>query len=188
MRNMPDVAMVADHTFVVDNNGEQAWLGGTSISAPLWAAFTALVNQESAAEGHQPMGFLNPVFYALGEDPSYRAYFHDIVSGNSTNSSNPTKYFAVPGYDLCTGWGSPRTNLINALVNFPDLPPTNFIPQTFHIPADYPTIQAAIDAASFVTNDTIVVSPGTYHESVNFNGKSIRLISLNGPATTSIIP
>lgn len=188
MRNMPDVAMVADHTFVVNNNGEQVWMGGSSISAPLWAAFTALVNQKSAAEGRQPMGFLNPVLYALGKNPSYRAYFHDIASGNSTNSSNPMKYFAMPGYDLCTGWGSPRTNLIDALVNFPNLPPTNSTPQTFHVPADYSTIQAAMDAASFVTNDTIVVSPGTYHESVNFNGKAVRLISLNGPATTSIIP
>ncbi|MDR3562011.1 MAG: right-handed parallel beta-helix repeat-containing protein, partial [Negativicutes bacterium] len=98
------------------------------------------------------------------------------------------KYFAMPGYDLCTGWGSPRTNLIDALVNFPNLPPTNYTPQTFYVPADYSTIQAAMDAASFVTNDTIVVSPGTYHESVNFNGKAVRLIGLNGPATTSIIP
>jgi parallel beta-helix repeat protein len=188
MRNMPDVAMVADHTFVVDNNGEQEWIGGTSISAPLWAAFTALVNQQATAQGGQSVGFINPVLYALGKNPSYRAYFHDVVSGNSTNSSNPTNYFAVPGYDLCTGWGSPQTNLIYALVNFPNLPPTNSIPQTIRVPADYPTIQAAINAASFVTNDTVLVSPGVYDESVNFNGKPVLLVSQNGPATTAINP
>ncbi len=188
MRNMPDVAMVADNTFEVENNGEQLWVGGTSISAPLWAAFTALVNQQATAQGGQPVGFINPVLYALGKNPSYRAYFHDVVSGNSTNSSNPTNYFAIPGYDLCTGWGSPQTNLIGALVNFPNLPPMNSIAQTIRVPADYPTIQAAINAASFVTNDTILVSPGIYHESVNFNGKAIQLIALNGPAATLIGP
>jgi hypothetical protein len=188
MRNMPDVAIVADQIYVVVNNGQQEWLGGTSFSSPLWAGFTALVNQKAVAQGGQPVGFLNPVFYALGKNPSYRAFFHDIVSGNSTNSSNPTNYFAVPGYDLCTGWGSPQSNLVDALVNFPNLPPTNWIPQTIRVPADYPTIQAAIDAASFVTNDTILVSSGTYYESVNFNGKAILLASLNGPATTTINP
>ena len=187
-RNLPDVAMVADNIYIVVNNGQQEWLGGTSFSTPLWAAFTALVNQKAAAQSNQPVGFLNPTLYALGKNPSYRAYFHDIVSGNSTNSSNPTNYFAVPGYDLCTGWGSPQTNLIDALVNFPSLPPTNWTPRTIRVPADYPTIQAAIDAASFVTNDIILVSSGTYHESVNFNGKAILLASLNSPATTTINP
>jgi parallel beta-helix repeat protein len=188
MRNMPDVAMVADNIFVVVNNGQQEWLGGTSFASPLWAAFTALVNQQSATQGGQPVGFINPVLYALGKNPNYREYFHDVVSGNSTNGGNPTKYFAMPGYDLCTGWGSPQTNLIDALVNFPSLTPTNSIPQTIRVPADYPTIQAAINAASFVTNDTILVAPGVYHESVNFNGKPVQLSSQYGPATVTLYP
>jgi parallel beta-helix repeat protein len=188
MRNMPDVAMVADNIFVVANNGQQEWLGGTSFATPLWAAFTALVNQQATAQGGQPVGFINPVFYALGKNPSYRAYFHDVVSGNSTNSGNPTKYFAVPGYDLCTGWGSPQTNLIDALVNFPTLPPTNLVSRYIHVPQDYPTIQAALNAASFVAHDTILVGPGVYNESVNFNGKAARLIGMFGPNTTIISP
>ena len=53
--------------------------------------------------------------------------FHDITAGNNTNEYSPTNFFAVPGYDLCTGWGTPAgTNLINALTT-PDflgiLPP-----------------------------------------------------------------
>src|SRR5207248_5918019 len=40
-------------------------------------------------------------------------------TGNNTNSSSPTKFFAVPGYDLCTGWGTPNgSNLINTLAPF----------------------------------------------------------------------
>src|SRR6185369_8458883 len=36
--------------------------------------------------------------------------------GSNTNSTSPNGFFAVPGYDLCTGWGSPFGQaLINAL-------------------------------------------------------------------------
>ena len=42
-------------------------LGGTSCAAPLWAAFTALVNQQAAASGQAPVGFLNPALYSIGQ-------------------------------------------------------------------------------------------------------------------------
>lgn len=47
--------------------------------------------------------------------------------------------------------------------------------QIIHVPADYPTIQAAIDTAYDL--DTILVAPGTYVENINFNGKNITLAS-----------
>ena len=187
-RNLPDVAMVADNMYVVANNGQPEMLGGTSFSSPLWAAFTALVNQKAAAQSKQPVGFLNPILYAIGKSASYRTSFHDVVSGNNTNNSSPTKYFAIPGYDLCTGWGSPQTNLIDLLLNFQVPPLTNSTPRTIRVPADYATIQAAINAASALTNDTVLVSPGTYNEAVNFNGKPALLVSLNGPNVTQINP
>jgi len=40
-----------------------------------------------------------------------------------------------------------------------------------HVPDDFPTIQAAINAAS--EGDTVLVQPGTYVENINFNGKNI---------------
>jgi len=46
-----------------------------------------------------------------------------------------------------------------------------------HVPADYPTVQAAIDAAS--DGDTIIVSPGVYREEINFLGKAITVRSTN---------
>jgi subtilase family serine protease len=82
-------------------------LGGTSCAAPLWAAFTALVNEQGALNQRSPVGFLNPALYGLGLGSSYAATFHDITTGNNTNLSSPDKFYAVTGYDLCTGWGTP---------------------------------------------------------------------------------
>ncbi len=55
---------------------------------------------------------------------------------------------------------------------------------TLNVPADYPTIQAAIDAA--VNGDEVVVAPGTYQENINFNGKTITVRSSDGPTVTTI--
>ncbi len=126
-RNIPDVAMVADYIEVVltdvftngnpSKPGDVTRLGGTSAAAPLWAGFTALVNQQAESEGKPSVGFLNPALYEIGQGPLYTSCFHDITVGNSTNANNPTQYFAAQGYDLCTGWGTPvGANLIKALV------------------------------------------------------------------------
>jgi hypothetical protein len=115
-RNLPDVALTADNVFVVANNGQQLSVGGTSCAAPLWAGFIALVNQQRLAAGKSSVGFLNPAVYALGANPAYPLAFHDITIGNNTNATSPTDFFAVPGYDLCTGWGTPAgQELITAL-------------------------------------------------------------------------
>lgn len=115
-RNLPDVALTADEVFVIFDN--QDWTGtGTSCAAPLWAAFTALANQQAAQLGQAPVGFLNPALYALCQGTNYTLMFHDITLGNNTNAIDQTNYYATPGYDLCTGWGTPAgTNLINALM------------------------------------------------------------------------
>ena len=119
-RNYPDVAMPADNIFTVYKNGTAiGGTGGTSAASPLWAGFMALVNQQAAALGKPAVGFVNPAIYALGKGPraAYLSAFHDITTGNTYNSQNPTRYPAVAGYDLCTGWGSPTgSNTISALV------------------------------------------------------------------------
>ncbi|HTL55600.1 MAG TPA: S53 family peptidase [Candidatus Limnocylindrales bacterium] len=115
-RNVPDVSMVGDQIFIVADNGQSETVRGTSVSAPLWAGLTALMNQRAASEGHSSIGFLNPALYALGRGANHSVYFHDVTTGNNTNSSSPTGFFAVAGYDLCTGWGTPiGQNLIDAL-------------------------------------------------------------------------
>jgi hypothetical protein len=53
-----------------------------------------------------------------------------------------------------------------------------------HVPADQPTIQAGINAAH--NGDTVLVSPGTYIENINFTGKAIKVKSSNGAKVTII--
>jgi predicted outer membrane repeat protein len=55
---------------------------------------------------------------------------------------------------------------------------------TIHVPGDYATIQAAIDAAE--SGDTIIVAPGTYHEAIDFLGKTLTLESEAGAVKTII--
>jgi kumamolisin len=111
-RNGPDVSANADFTFYVcsDQSGCTAnSYGGTSFAAPMWAGFIALVNQQLAANGKGPIGFINPTIYNQNVTSAYATNFHDITSGTSGS------YSAVTGYDLVTGWGSPKAALISAL-------------------------------------------------------------------------
>jgi hypothetical protein len=120
-RNYPDVAMLADTAiFIYFKNGQPLQgVGGTSASSPQWAGFMALVNQAAASQGKPSVGFANPPIYAQGKGPrtAYTNAFHDITTGNTFNNHNPLVYYATNGYDLCTGWGSPRgSNTIAALI------------------------------------------------------------------------
>jgi subtilase family serine protease len=118
-RNCPDVAMVADNVFIVADNGQNETTGGTSVGAPLWAGFTALANQQAVAAGLPTIGFVNPALYHIGTNSGYAACFDDITVGNNTNN-NVTQYLAVPGYDLCTGWGSPSGGSLIIALTQPD--------------------------------------------------------------------
>jgi uncharacterized repeat protein (TIGR01451 family) len=115
-RNVPDVALTGDAVWVLYGSGQSGSFGGTSCAAPLWAGFTALVNQQGAGLGNAPIGFINPAIYAIANSTNYANCFHDITTGNNTWSGSPNLFFATPNYDLCTGLGTPNgTNLINAL-------------------------------------------------------------------------
>jgi subtilase family serine protease len=117
-RNIPDVALTAANISVKYNNGQTGTFDGTSCAAPLWAGFTALVNQQAVAAGKPVVGFINPAIYEIANESIYNSAFNDITTGSNTWSSSPNAFFAVLNYDLCTGLGTPKgTNLINALVN-----------------------------------------------------------------------
>ena len=93
-RGVPDVAGDADPTtgYTVRVDGETSTIGGTSAVAPLWAGLIALANAASGKDA----GFVNPTLYG---DPKA---FRDITSGNNGAFS------AGPGWDACTGLGSPN--------------------------------------------------------------------------------
>ncbi len=111
-RNGPDVSANANFTFYTCAD-QTACLaneyGGTSFAAPMWAGFIALVNQQLVSQGKATIGFINPTIYADNVTSKYSTGFHDITSGKSGS------YSAVKGYDLVTGWGSPKAGLINEL-------------------------------------------------------------------------
>jgi len=111
-RNGPDVSANANFTFYVCADQTTCTAneyGGTSFAAPMWAGFLALANQQYAS-GHsgKTLGFINPALYSIGDGSGYNTDFHDITSGNNG-------YSATTGYDLVTGWGSPRAALITAI-------------------------------------------------------------------------
>ena len=113
MRNLPDVALVANNINIYWGSdfydgilaGDQE-VSGTSLAAPLWAGYMALVNQAAAAQGQPPIGFANPALYAIGKSTNYHSCFHDITTGNNFNAGSPSKYVATNGFDLCSGWGT----------------------------------------------------------------------------------
>ncbi|HEY1986302.1 MAG TPA: S53 family peptidase [Terracidiphilus sp.] len=112
LRNGPDVSANANFTFYVCADQTTCTAnsyGGTSFAAPMWAGFIALVNQQLANSGKSSIGFINPTIYSQNVTSSYGTDFHDITSGTSGS------YSAVTGYDLVTGWGSPKPALITAL-------------------------------------------------------------------------
>jgi subtilase family serine protease len=94
-----------------------AVFGGTSASAPAWAAIIALLDQ--ANEG--PVGFINPAIYAMMKSGSQgnnhdhssggAGPFHDITIGENSDTAGLfgiDGFLAGSGYDLTTGWGTPN--------------------------------------------------------------------------------
>jgi len=120
-RNIPDVALTGDNVYVYYGDGSSTTVGGTSCAAPLWAGLAALINQQSVTAGRSTIGFVNPAIYSLGKSTNFSASFHDITTGNNVWPSSLNNFYAVSGYDLCTGWGTPAGQaLINALAGAPD--------------------------------------------------------------------
>jgi subtilase family serine protease len=123
-RNSPDVSMVSSNILIVYESFTGR-TGGTSAAAPLWAGVTALINQQASQYGLPPVGFLNPALYAIGMGPNYHSCFHDVTVGNNFSPSSPGEFSAEPGYDLCTGWGTPAgQNLIDVLVPYLSITPS----------------------------------------------------------------
>ncbi|HET8980139.1 MAG TPA: S53 family peptidase [Solirubrobacteraceae bacterium] len=94
-RGVPDVCGDADPQtgYQIRVDGTDETIGGTSAVAPLWAGLIARLNQQLGA----PVGFVQPRLYPLLGTSA----FHDITQGDNGS------YDAGPGWDACTGLGSP---------------------------------------------------------------------------------
>ena len=112
VRTTPDVSFNANPNSgvsvydSVSYSGQSGWfqVGGTSAATPAWAGLIAIADQGLATGGKGPLSGTQAQsqLYAL---PS--SDFHDISTGYNG-------YSATSGYDLVTGLGSPKANLLVA--------------------------------------------------------------------------
>jgi kumamolisin len=102
MRGIPDVAGDADPQtgYEVRVDGSDTVIGGTSAVAPLWAALIARINSSTG----KAAGYINPQLYQNPKD------LRDITQGNNGD------FAAQPGWDACTGLGSPNGSLLARLL------------------------------------------------------------------------
>jgi len=127
MRDVPDVAfysgdVLGGYLVCVLNActpyyiGQFAGLGGTSLSAPLFAGIVALINDYLVKNGkitRPGLGNINPALYSMATHTT--DVFHDVTAGDNIVpcgigtpdcTTGSYGYSAGPGYDLATGWGS----------------------------------------------------------------------------------
>ena len=99
-RGVPDVAGCADPAtgYQVRVDGQSTVIGGTSAVAPLWAGLISRLAQSTG----KPFGLIQPLLYAGVTAGTAVPGFRDITSGSNG------AYAAGPGWDACTGLGSPE--------------------------------------------------------------------------------
>jgi kumamolisin len=107
-RGVPDVSGDADPVtgYDVYVDGQASVIGGTSAVAPLWAGLAACVNQ---ILGKRAGSLTSLIYTQVAPAPGITA-FHDITVGNNGSFS------AGPGWDACTGWGSPIGSVIASVL------------------------------------------------------------------------
>ena len=113
-RNTPDIALNADprtgYLVRAPDNSNISY-GGTSASAPLFAAYLASINLS-------PSIFIGPYLYKVASTANPNPSFHDIIVGenNINTSGNTTDFIATGGYDCASGLGSIHgANLLTAI-------------------------------------------------------------------------
>ncbi len=125
VRGVPDAAYNANPGTgyaVYDSvgiNGASGWfqIGGTSATAPQWAALVAIANSMRTALRKTNLTGTDAALYASGKS-NLAEYFHPVTQGD--NGACGLVCDASVGYDYVTGLGTPRANVvIAALVAHP---------------------------------------------------------------------
>lgn len=102
-RGIPDVAAVADPAtgYLVMSGGKLQIVGGTSASAPLWASLVTRINVLLGSRAGNFNALLYSKFGPAG-------VLRDVTVGNNDTGGLLGGHFAAgPGWDACTGWGTP---------------------------------------------------------------------------------
>ena len=102
-RAIPDVAADGDPDtgYLTMSGGKLGIVGGTSASAPLWASLIARINAINGARS----GNFNALLYTQFGPAKI---LNDIVEGNNdAEGTLDGQYASGPGWDACSGWGSP---------------------------------------------------------------------------------
>ncbi len=103
LRNVPNIGGDANTDNYICANGTCAGgYGRTIFASPILAGFVALANQQAAAAGLPPVGFLNPALYRLAGKGSAGKLFHDETRGRSG------LFKCTPSFNLVTGVGPPE--------------------------------------------------------------------------------
>ena len=135
-RGVPDLSWdaavnggVLVYTTFFPNVNRSGWhvYGGTSAASPQVAGLVALANEQQRTAKQPPLGFLNPLIYATGGDPSA---FNDVVpitegtaesgklvdnrdwdyngDGVAVTRDPVTGWPTTAGWDMTTGFGTPK--------------------------------------------------------------------------------
>ncbi len=119
-RAVPDVSADADPAtgYTVYYGGSWLIAAGTSAAAPLWASLIALA--DSGCSLANRVGELNPKLYPLASGASGSTLLDGVTTGdNDLTGTNGGSWPAGPGYNLATGWGTPRAAALVAALQPP---------------------------------------------------------------------
>jgi subtilase family serine protease len=109
LRNVPDVAAVGDPFTGVavysKINGGWIQIGGTSVSAPIWAGYVSILNAASEYMGLGKLGQFNPVVYGFLVNEQLSQVGFGGSNGNAALYGTPG-FNVGPYYNNCVGLGS----------------------------------------------------------------------------------
>ena len=188
-RATPDVAAVANpYTGAVIVGESQLFvIGGTSLSSPLWAGFTADMDSFLG----KSLGLLNPILYWIYQNPDlYHKAFHDITWGYNVG------YYAGLGYDLLTGIGSPNVGMLTQIIKNYYKPGLSISVTTFSASSSIPwyNYTDTFEIAAYITypNQTVVTTGSFVAKIYTTKGylDTVPLVFSNGNwiGTYTIIP
>jgi len=111
-RGFPDVAGLGSQVLIIDAGSIEP-VGGTSCASPFFAGIVGLLNDAAIAKSGKPLGFLNPLLYAMGAPGACPMCFQDITKGDNICTEDGCSpsckgFLCTKGWDPVTGMGTPN--------------------------------------------------------------------------------